>query len=64
MHSLVLLAVSKYLGVMNKNGVRVRIVGDRTDSLGNFKLKPLAAGVMRASFLLTLTEHREREAGN
>ena len=29
--SLVLLAVSKYLGVMNKNGVRVRIVGDRTD---------------------------------
>lgn len=29
--SLVLLAVSKYLGVMHKNGVRVRIVGDRTD---------------------------------
>ena len=29
--SLVLLAVSKYLEVMNKNGVRVRIIGDRTD---------------------------------
>lgn len=29
--SLVLLAVSKYLGVMHKNNVRVRIVGDRTD---------------------------------
>ena len=29
--SLVLLAVSKYLGVMHKHGVRVRIVGDRTD---------------------------------
>ena len=29
--SLVLLAVSKYLGVMSKHGVRVRIVGDRTD---------------------------------
>ena len=27
--SLVLLAVPKYLGVMSKNGVRVRIVGDR-----------------------------------
>jgi len=30
--SLVLLAVPKYLGMMSKNGVRVRIVGDR-DSL-------------------------------
>jgi undecaprenyl diphosphate synthase len=29
--SLVLLAVSKYLAVIHKNGVRVRIVGDRTD---------------------------------
>jgi len=29
--SLVLLAVSKYLSVMDKHGVRVRIVGDRTD---------------------------------
>lgn len=29
--SLVLLAVSKYLAVMDKHGVRVRIVGDRTD---------------------------------
>eukprot|EP01035_Chromulina_nebulosa_P000337 gene337-480_t len=28
---LLLLALSKYLGVMHKNGVRVRIVGDRTD---------------------------------
>lgn len=28
--SLVLLAVSKYLGVMHKNGVRVRIIGDRS----------------------------------
>jgi undecaprenyl diphosphate synthase len=35
--SLVLLAVSKYLGVMNKNGVRVRIVGDRTDIAAHVK---------------------------
>jgi undecaprenyl diphosphate synthase len=29
--SLVMVAVSKYLAVMRKNGVRVRIIGDRTD---------------------------------